>query len=76
MAAALAVASLETVCAADGQEALQTGKDGAGIVGVEELEGIVHKGGPSLREVEVKDALQDGHQLVAHLILGAGEDGQ
>lgn len=51
--AALAVAGLEAVCAADGQQALQTGEDGGGAVGVEQLDGEVHEAGPLVGEVPV-----------------------
>jgi hypothetical protein len=48
---------------ADGEQTLQTSEDGTGIVGVEELEGEVHKSRPSARKVALQNALEDGNKL-------------
>lgn len=73
---ALAVARLEAVGSADGQQTLQASQDGRGIVGVKELERVVHKSRPPIGKVEVQDTLQDWHELVAYQVRGAGKDGQ
>jgi hypothetical protein len=73
---ALGVAGFEAVGAANGEKALQTSQDRSCVVGVEQLEGVVHKRGPSLGEVEVQDTLQDRYELMPHQVLGAREDGQ
>ena len=56
---------LETICPADGQEALEAGQDRGGIVGVEELDGEVQEARPSLREVITQDSLYYRDKLVA-----------
>jgi hypothetical protein len=73
---AVAVARLEAICPADGQKTLQPSQNRSWIVGVEQLEGVVHKVRPSLGKVEVQDTLQDWNELVSHQVLRAGEDGQ
>ena len=65
----LAVAGPEAICAADGQQALQACHDGGGIIGVQQLDGEIHKGGPSVGEVVVQDALEDGDELGPHEVL-------
>jgi hypothetical protein len=53
---------------------LQTSEDGPGIVGVEKLEGEVHKSRPSAREIALQDALEDGNKLQANERLGGSQD--
>lgn len=72
----LPIASLEAVGAADGQQTLQAGEDRARIVGVQELDGEVHKGRPFLGKVPVQNSLQDGDELLSDEASGGGQDGQ
>lgn len=76
MTAVIAVIRLVAESAADGEQTLQTGENRAGGVCVEELEGEVHKPRPSGGEVILKNALEDGDELLADQALGGGEDGQ
>jgi len=66
MRPALAVVGLETVRAADGKEALQTSQNRRGLIGVEQLDSVVHKSRPSVGKVEVQNALENGNELVPH----------
>lgn len=70
-----AVGGLEAESAADGEKALEAGEDGAGIVGVEEFGGKVHKVGPSSGKVGLEDALDDGDELLADEGVRVGEEG-
>lgn len=53
----LAVDALVPKSTAEGQEALETGKDGCRVVDVEELQGEVDEAGPAGREVVLQDTL-------------------
>ena len=58
---------LKAVDAADGQQALQTGKNATGILLVQEVDGDVEEVGPLLGEVVVQDLLQSSDELSADL---------
>ena len=73
---ALAVGSFEPVGTADGEQTLQTSLYRWGIIGVEKLYCVVHKGRPSLGEIEVEDSLEDRYELLPHKSRRSGEDGQ
>lgn len=51
------LAHLEAVDAADGQQALQTGENAAGILLVQEVDGDVEELGPVVGEIVVEDLL-------------------
>lgn len=74
--AIIGVGRLVAECTADGQQALQTGEDGAGSICVEELQGEVHKLRPSRGEVILKNALKNRDKLSTDEALGGSEDGQ
>ena len=70
------VAHLIAERTADSEQTLQASENSGGVVGVQQLNGVIHESRPSLGEVEVQDALKNGDKLVADQSLGAGEDGQ
>lgn len=74
--AVVRVAGAVPVGAADGEQALQTRQHRVGVVRVQQLHGEVHKVGPLLGKVELEDALEDGHELLADGALGGGQDGE
>lgn len=76
MLSIIGIGRLVTESAADGEQALQTSKNGAGAVGVEELESKVHKSGPSCREIILQDALKNGNQLLSNERLRGSQNGQ
>jgi hypothetical protein len=63
MSSALAVGGLVAVCTADREETLEASEDGSSIVRVKELHGEVEEVWPLVREVKLKDSLDDGHKL-------------
>lgn len=71
----VAVAGLEAESTADGEQALQAGQNGGGVVGVEQLRGEAHEVGPSTGEIGLEDALDDGDELLADEGVGVGEQG-
>lgn len=58
---------LEPVHPADGQQALQTSEDRAGILGVQEIDRDVEKVGPLLGEVVVENLLERCNELCSDL---------
>lgn len=68
------LAHLEAVHTADGQQALQTGEDAAGILLVQEVDGDVQEVGPLFGKVVVQDLLEGSDELGADLRRRGGED--
>lgn len=68
------LAHLEPIHPADGQQTLQTCKDGSGILCVEEADGDVEEIGPLLGEVVVQDLLESCDELCADLRCRGGDD--
>ena len=65
---------LEAINAADGQQALQTGENAAGILLVQEIDGDVEEFGPVIGEIVVEDLLQGSNELGTDLRRRGSED--
>lgn len=76
MDATLALRGTESPGATHGEEALQAGQDGARVVGIEKLHGIIHEVGPLVGEIEVQNPLKNGNYLLTDQACGGGHDGE
>lgn len=68
--------SLEPVCATSNEQALESGENGRGIVGMEQLQSNIHEAGPLPGEIEVQDPLDQLEQLLSNWATRGGENGE
>lgn len=71
----IALGRLVAERAANSQETLQTSQNGAGIIGIQQLQGEVHEARPAAWEIALQNSLQDRNELLANQSLGGGQDG-
>lgn len=63
-----------SVCAANGQQALETSKHRAGGIGIQQFRGEVHESGPSAREIVLQHALENRNELLTNSTIRGGKN--